>query len=322
MSGLAGMLHNRAGSTDRPGRTLVVSYDEVIDRLQHLGMSGYEAKAYLALIGAGEPLNGYEVAKRSGVPRSTVYETLAKLVARGAAFTVQGATDAGDYIPLPAKALLDRLGRDYHESLAALDAMLPAIAAPPTVHLIHNIFGAAALLERARDVVAGTRHELFLSIWPEEMAPLRDEVAQAESRSVAVTSIAFGDLGDPIGRTFQHELSTPVVALENLGCRLLTVVGDRKEAVIGGFTGSGAWGVYTDNPAVVLLSVEYIRHDIAIQLMGKHFDAEQIRAFWQEDVDMNRLRADRGLPAVTLQAAEEIGRDRVPARRARRGRSA
>lgn len=299
-----------------------MSYDEVIDRLQHLGMSGYEAKTYLALVGAGEPLNGYEVAKRSGVPRSTVYETLAKLVARGAAFKVRGDSEAVAYLPLPTKALLDRLGRDYHESLAALDTMLPAIVAPPTVHLIHNLSGAAALLERARDVVGGARRELFLSIWPEEMTAMRESVLRADARSVAVTGIAFGDVGTGIGRIYQHELSTPEVVIENLGCRLFTVVGDRTEAVIGGFTASGAWGVYTDNPAVVLLSVEYIRHDIAIQLMGKHFDAEQIRAFWQEDVDLNRLRADRGLPAATLKAAEDSGRHRVPARRARRGLSA
>ena len=40
-------------------------------------------------VAAGTPLNGYEVAKRSGVPRSTVYETLAKLVGRGAAYEVR-----------------------------------------------------------------------------------------------------------------------------------------------------------------------------------------------------------------------------------------
>jgi sugar-specific transcriptional regulator TrmB len=299
-----------------------VSYEDVIERLQHLGMSGYEAKTYLALVGAGEPLNGYEVAKRSGVPRSTVYETLGKLVARGAAFEVRGSGDAVDYLPLPVKALLSRLSRDYSESLAALDAMLPAIAAPPTVHLIHNLSGAAALLDRARDVISGARQELFLSIWPEEMAALRDTVVRADARSVAVTAIAFGDVGTPIGRTHQHELSTPDVVLENLGCRMLTVVGDRQEAVIGGFTDAGAWGVYTDNPAVVLLSVEYIRHDIATQLMGHHFDAEQIQKFWREDPDLNRLRADRGLPAATLRAAEQTGRDHVPARRSRLGRSA
>ena len=296
-----------------------MTYEDVIERLQHLGMSGYEAKTYLALVGAGEPLNGYEVAKRSGVPRSTVYETLGKLVARGAAFEVRGAGDAVDYLPLPVKALLSRLSRDYSESLAALDAMCRRSRRPdrsPDPQPLRR----AALLDRARDVIAGARQELFLSIWPEEMAALRDTVVRADARSVAVTSIAFGDVGDSIGRTYQHELSTPEVVLENLGCRMLTVVGDRQEAVIGGFTEAGAWGVYTDNPAVVLLSVEYIRHDIATQLMGNHFDAEQIRKFWREDPDVNRLRADRGLPAATLRAAEQT--DHVPARRARLGRSA
>lgn len=299
-----------------------MTHEDVIARLQHLGMSGYEAKSYLALVGAGEPLNGYEVAKRSGVPRSTVYETLAKLVTRGAAFEVRGVDDAVEYLPLPPKALLDRLGRDYSESLAALDVLLPAIAAAPTVHLLHNLTGSAALLERAADVVAGARRELFLSLWPEEMALLGTEVARAEGRGAAVTSVAFGDLGSTVGRTYQHTLSTPEVVLENLGCRLLTVVGDRTEAVVGGFTETGAWGVYTDNPAVVLLAVEYIRHDIAIQLMGEHFDADQIRAFWREDPDMNRLRADRGFPAAALQASEPSGWTGLRARRARRGRSA
>ena len=49
-------------------------------------MSGYESKAYLALLAHGAQMNGYEVAKASGVPRSTVYESLSKLVVRGAAF--------------------------------------------------------------------------------------------------------------------------------------------------------------------------------------------------------------------------------------------
>ena len=78
----------------------------MVEELQRLGMSGYEAKAYVALVAAGGPLNGYEVAKRSGVPRSTVYETLAKLVGRGAAYEVRAGEDGVGYISLPPSALL------------------------------------------------------------------------------------------------------------------------------------------------------------------------------------------------------------------------
>ena len=62
-----------------------------------------------------------------------------------------------------------------------------------------------------------------------------------------------------------------------------------REAVVGGLTDINAWGVYTDNPAVVLLAIEYIRHDIAIQLMGEHFDAAEVDRFWKSDPDLERL---------------------------------
>lgn len=281
-----------------------MSTSDVVERLQHLGMSGYEAKSYVALVAAAEPLNGYEVAKRSGVPRSTVYETLGKLVARGAAFEVRSADGAVNYLPLPARSLLDRLGRDYRESLAVLDELLPAVSAAPSAHLIHNLDGAGALVERARDVVSGSTREIFLSVWPEDFEALRTDVRAALDRGVRVTVLCFGEIEDPVGTWYQHELSSPAVVVENLGCRLLTVVGDRAEAVIGGITDTGTWGVYTDNPAVVMLCVEYVRHDIAIQLIGQRFQPAEFREFWERDPDLGRLRADHGLPAAALQAAQ------------------
>src|SRR5690242_1886984 len=101
------------------GRTM--SQQSVIEELQHLGMSGYEAKAYVALVSAGRPLNGYEVAKFSGVPRSTVYETLAKLVGRGAAYEVKGSDANTDYLPLPPASLLGRMRREFDSSVEKLE---------------------------------------------------------------------------------------------------------------------------------------------------------------------------------------------------------
>lgn len=275
----------------------------MVERLQVLGMSGYEAKAYLALVTAGEPLNGYEIAKRSGVPRSTVYETLSKLTASGATYELSSSEGAVTYLPLPPKSLLDRLSRRYETTLTSLREDLSDIAAPPRLHLIHNMTGRSMLLERAGDVVAASTRELFVSAWPQEHEVLATLVQAAEKRGVAVTMMTFGPTSGPeVGHTYQHTLSMPEIVLENLGCRLFTVAADRSETVIGGFDGDDAWGVYTDNPAVVLLSVEYIRHDIAIQLIGKHFTDDEVMRFWQQDPDMIRLRSDHGRAAAALRA--------------------
>lgn len=55
----------------------------LISALTRLGFSRYEAKAYVALV--DQPLmNGSEVSRRADIPLSKIYETLARLEAKGA----------------------------------------------------------------------------------------------------------------------------------------------------------------------------------------------------------------------------------------------
>lgn len=294
-----------------------VSQQSVVDELQRLGMSGYEAKAYIALVASGVPLNGYEVAKRSGVPRSTVYETLAKLVGRGAAYEVRAGDDGVGYIALPPSALLDRLRREFDQSIDALSQALPELAAPPQVRLVHNLSDRASLLARAEDVVAAARTDLFLSGWLAEIDPLKPAARRAEADGVEVSVVTFGEDPDPVGTTTAHRFSTPDVVLENLGCRLLVVSADREQAVIGGVVNGDAWGVYTDDPAVVLVAVEYVRHDIAMHLIAEKFAPDDFESFWTSDPALRRLRADHGAPAALLKRSAGAG---APApRRRRRG---
>src|ERR1700744_5390810 len=245
-----------------------MSQQSVIAELQRLGMSGYEAKAYVALVAAGSPLNGYEVAKRSGGPRSTVYETLAKLVGRGAAYEVRAGEASVGYISLPPASLLDRLRREFDQSMDTLRAELPQVASPPQVRLIHNLADRASLLARAE--------------------------------GVEVSVVVFGDDPEPVGQVTRHRFSEPEVVLENLGCRLLVVSADREQAVIGGLVNGEAWGGYTHYPAVVLVGVEYVRHDIAMHLIAKKLAPADFESFWATEPALLRLRADHGAPAALL----------------------
>lgn len=273
-----------------------MSIERAVRGFQDLGMSGYEAKAYVALVSAGTPLNGYEAAKRSGVPRSTVYETLSKLVSRGAAYEVRDEDGSTAYLPLPADRFLDRLSRDFDASVNGLRGLLPSVTAPSQVHLIHNIGDPDSLIARAQDVVAGARWDLFVSSFPEELEPLWPLLSEAEQRRVDITLMSFGEPSQTVGHSFTHRYSSPEVVVTNLGCRLLVVVGDRREAIIGGLHNSSAWGVYTDNPAVVMLAVEYIRHDVAMHVIADHMPEAALEEFWTSDPELQRLRSDPGTP--------------------------
>ena len=77
--------------------------ENILDVLKNLNFTEYESKAYLALL-EESPLTGYAVAKKSGVPRSKIYEVLESLVIRGDIFVSYGNTP--QYIPVPAKDLI------------------------------------------------------------------------------------------------------------------------------------------------------------------------------------------------------------------------
>lgn len=267
-------------------------------------MSGYEAKAYLALIGANHPINGYEVAKRSGVPRSTVYETLGKLLLRGAAFEVRSSDDSTEYVALPADALIRRLRHSFDEHLEQLSGSLPHVTAPPTSHLLHTIEGRDALLERARDLIDLSTGTLDVSAWSDELEELEPSLRRAESRGVEVSLLRFGHDIEPVGHTLVHMFAASDVVLNRVGCRLLVVAADREEVLIGGVVAGGSvWGVFSDDPAVVLVAIEYIRHDIAFQILVERMGLAEVEELYKTDPTLVRLATGRGAPGLDRRAA-------------------
>jgi sugar-specific transcriptional regulator TrmB len=277
----------------------------VIDQFRSLGLSGYEAKAYLALIGAMGPLNGYEVAKRSGIPRSTVYEALGKLVARGAAFEVRCSASTTSYVPLPPEALLRRLRDEFERSMDGLAATLPLIAEPPARPISHHIEGRQAVLVRAGDLIAAATAELHVSAWADDLSELGPALHDADHRSVDISVLRFGlpaaadgPRADDVGSTFDHVFANPDVVIKRVGCRLLLLAADRREVLIGATVGGSTWASYSDDPAVVLVAVEFIRHDIGFQVLAERIGVAEVEALFGSDPALRRLERGHGAPGL------------------------
>ena len=275
--------------------------ERAIDLLKGIGMSGYEAKAYVALVQAGRPLNGYEIAKASGVPRSTVYETLGKLVTRGAAFEVNARTNAVSYLALPPDTLVGRLRHELESTIDDLSNVLPTLSAPATTHIVEHLQGTDDVLTRALDVVDAASEALFISVWPEELDVLRPALRRARQRRVEVSCIVFGQVDADLallGRFYQHRFSNPDVVEHRLGCRVFTVVADRDAVLVGAAENGATWGVWSDDPAVVLLAGEYVRHDIALQVIVERIGGSELEAIWTTDSVLEYLRSTTGMRSM------------------------
>jgi sugar-specific transcriptional regulator TrmB len=268
-----------------------VSGDRALELLKASGMPGYEAKAYLALLTSGAPMNGYEVAKVSGVPRSTVYETLSKLVARGAVFEVAANNGGVGYVALPADALVGRLRRESSELIESLESVLPAVGRNSDTRVVQHLVGRDDLLRRSIDVIESAAATVWMSIWPPEAAAFGGAVRSAIGRGVDVSIIAYGDVPDLGGRVHVHRYSSPEVVLDLLQCRISVVVADHDQVVFGGVSGDDVWGMWSDDPAVALVAAEHVRHDIALQVMASRLEDAGLADFWANDPELERIRA-------------------------------
>jgi len=235
---------------------------EVIEQLQQLGFSQYEAKAYVALL-RESPLNGYELAKASGIPRANIYAVLRKLEESGAVMCAALA-NRKRYVPVPAAELLAKLKQRYQHTLDEASEGLEQITAPPHLEQVLNVRGYAELLDQARALLERTQRRLLVSAWPEEAQALAGPIRQAQERGACVTTLCLRGCPQPCpacsGTVFRYALA-PVQ-----DTRWLVLVSDQDELLAGEIPEGSrpAAAVRTRQQMLVNLTGSYIQNSIAL----------------------------------------------------------
>lgn len=262
----------RAAALDRKGgKSIVVACMTTkniprIDasrRLQTLGFTDYEARAYVALLEAGEA-SGYALAKASGMPRANIYAVLEKLAERGAVLRRQG-QGGTTWTAVPPDTLLGSLGQQHKRSL---DAAAQALAGLTRNHLSTAVFNVRGdeLPERARQLVDAARGELLVAIQPEEASVLAGALREARERGVAITTLCLEACGKPCGGCQGELHRRPLAPVD--GTRWLVLVADHRHALIGQWQHAVAEGVATAHPLVVELAAAYIRQSLTLAMLG------------------------------------------------------
>jgi sugar-specific transcriptional regulator TrmB len=234
---------------------------EILDLLQRLGFGDYEARAYVALL-QRSPLNGYELAKDSGLPRANVYSVLDKLEERGAVVRLD--TPSGTrYAAVPPSELVGRIGSKFSENLSAARQALEEISEPPAYEYVWNARGYNSLLDHARTLIDAAQHRLLVATWTPEAQALAGSLAAAAERGVEITTLCLqacaAECGGCQGAIFRYRL-----APEYAG-RWLVLVQDGTETLAGEIGPSDeALTVRTRQRLLVELSAWYIRHSIAL----------------------------------------------------------
>jgi len=238
---------------------------ELIAALIRLGFSQYEAQAYTALVGQ-QPMNGSEVSKRAGMPPSKVYETLARLEAKGAVLASH--SEPVRYSAVPHADVLASLrakfGADLDIVTAALDR-LPAADEPGLVWSLHD----KDAIDRAFiRVIAAARASIFAGLWDEELDQLGPALEAASRRGIETHVAIYGTRTLAGPRTYDLGKCGASARLRLSGRRLAVVAADGTSTAVaeyGDRTPDEA--VLTTNRVTSLLAVEYVKADISGRLL-------------------------------------------------------
>lgn len=243
--------------------------NNIVGLLEQLGFSEYEARAYVALL-QRSPLNGYELAKSSNLPRANVYAVLQKLEDRGAVVRLDTPTGVR-YAPVPPSELTRRLGSNFQQALDSAKLSLEEITTPAEHEYVWNARGYAVLLDHARALLDATQNRLLVAVWPEESRALADSLAAAEARGVEITTLCMAactkECGNCRERLFRYKVAP------GRPKRWLVLVADDSELLTGEIgSGEEAQTVRTRQRLLVDLAGWYIRHSIALAAVLNDLD--------------------------------------------------
>jgi HTH-type transcriptional regulator, sugar sensing transcriptional regulator len=259
--------------------------DKSIELIHQLGFTRNEAKTYTALL-ACQPATAYELARQASIPTSKIYETVNKLVAKGVLHPIHDTDKGQEYVALAAE---DFLARIREETLSQTDELLPLlnqVSTNSSGETIWSLNDELQIKSKVTEIIGSTKECLLVSLWPQELDWLGDELKRLESEGAQIAMVHFGKPDYSIGATYHHPVEKTLY--EEKGGRGLTLVSDSGVVVIANYhadsTVDGAW---SRNHSFVTVAEDYIKHDVYITKVTRFLERRVKDRFGE---DYERLR--------------------------------
>lgn len=262
---------------------------EINKLLIELGFTDYEAKAYLALLLQQQPATAYEIAKASGIPTSKIYEIVSRLLEKKVLQTVTDGKARGQkYLPLNAKELVESKRQETIQKTERLGSLLESIGSSEKTNLIWPLNSKLEVFEKASQFIQRTEHSLLVSLWPEELEVLENDLQITVNRKVKLAMVHFGIPQKKIGATYYHPVEQTLY--EEKGGRGLTLVVDRQLVLMATFFADGhVEGAWSRNQAFVTVAEDYIRHDVYITKVTTVMEDAVKRRFGENYEDLRNI---------------------------------
>lgn len=264
--------------------------NNIRESLKELGFSEYEARAYISALKL-QTATAYELARDSGIPTSKIYETVGRLREKKFLYEVAD-ENKRKFAPLSSEEFLAQARRDAATRFSDLERDLKNLPQAEEVSLIWDIHDYDFLIEKSLNTIRSARSTILISLWPEELETVFEDLQAAKERGIKTAVIHFGKPGRKAATVFMHPIEDTLY--EERGGRGFTLVSDSATAVMGTiFEKRRVEGAWSTNRGFVLLAEDYLKHDIYIMKIVNRFDSELVSRFGKGYAKLRDIFTDR-----------------------------
>lgn len=234
----------------------------VISKMKAFGFTDAESKAYLSLLQHG-PSTGYEVSKKSGIPKSKVYTVLYSLVQKGAVLLNEGESSS-TYMAENPDDLLALLKSNIHRQLKDLESGFAPYKEAVDNSLLWSLSDYYAVLEKAKTLVRNAKESLLLQIWMDNLdEELENLILQKQKEGIKTLVILYDETEKyktKLQKFYKHGFEDD--KLTEFGKKWINLIVD-KETMLYSTTQNleGIHAIFTQNSSMVFFAYEYIMHD-------------------------------------------------------------
>lgn len=157
-----------------------------VEHLTEFGLTRQEASIYQCLLSEGK-VTGYEVSKITGISRSNVYNSLANMTEKGAAYLVEEG-NTRKYVPVPLEEFCRNRIRRMEEAKRWLAVHMPSEKTHVEGYI--TIEGPGNILDKIRNILNKVEERVYISCTRNYLLLLIreiDELRRANKKLVIIT---------------------------------------------------------------------------------------------------------------------------------------
>ncbi|WP_273852155.1 TrmB family transcriptional regulator [Guptibacillus spartinae] len=232
--------------------------------LQEFGFTQYESQVYEALITIDEALDATSIVKRSGVPRSKVYDVLRRMSEKG--MILESTTEKKRlYAPLPLDSAITKLQHDFNDNINQLKTIQSRkkkiddrVWTLKEEQSIHSLVSELLHLSTCSIIFSG---------WADDIVQHLPLLEEKEAEGIAVEIHTIGEIDSNLSHVITLIPDTDHQKLE----RSRIVIIDHEEVLFAGIEDTNWQAIHTKSKPLVTFFTEFFYHDIALTEITRKF---------------------------------------------------